>query len=481
MFFHPPCAQSMEDEVIDIDDEPIESENSSIPTQIDTIILEEQNNGDLSDVTEQILEDDIKQHDISETNVDEEIMEQEDIVESDDDKNLVVTIEKGEQISLPELIRTLVKKETRPHILLILAVAIPLHVLASIEGLILLISIAYLSISISYILIAYFTRFESLKKIVSISSNQDEQLELSFAQRNLNSLKILLAPVILSSVLAALMLISFSEGNRFQSVGDVLPELLGSLFLIWAIGQARSFRGSTNAFLDGRYDSREEKENNSIIISFVGIISALILTGSVLLYLFRGFHSGFDFTLLSFLANDWIFFVFLATISIILILTTKTLIESSDDTLFRKKSFVWITLCSLFIVWHGLTIYRKLIITDSVGFGSLIEEVILMLLTIVMAIWSLTSSQAKSDFPLVTKDNALFVGISFGYAYAGSVAMLTSALEGINMVIAAGHGIAVLSLLVLQRTTIKSRIDKHHSSQRIQNLLQIEGSDEKLP
>lgn len=467
----------MEDDVIDIDDEPIESENSSTPTQIDTIILEEQNNGDLSEVTEQILEEDIKQHDISETNVDEEITEQEDIVESDDDKNLVVTIEKGEQISLSELIRTLVKKETRPHILLILAVAIPLHVLASIEELILLISIAYLSISISYILIAYFTRFESLKKIVSISSNQDEQLELSFAQRNLNSLKILLAPVILSSVLAALMLISFSGGNRFQSLGDVLPELLGSLFLIWAIGQARSFRGSTNAFLDGRYDSREEKENNSIIISFVGIIFALILTGSVLLYLFRGFHSGFDFTLLSFLANDWIFFVFLATISIILILTTKTLIESSDDTLFRKKSFVWITLCSLFIVWHGLTIYRKLIITDSVGFGSLIEEVILMLLTIVMAIWSLTSSQAKSDFPLVTKDNALFVGISFGYAYAGSVAMLTSALEGINMVIAAGHGIAVLSLLVLQRTTIKSRLDKHHSSQRIQNLLQIEGSD----
>ena len=98
-----------------------------------------------------------------------------------------------------------------------------------------------------------------------------------------------------------------------------------------------------------------------------------------------------------------------------------------------------------------------------------------------MAIWSLTSSQAKSDFPLVTKDNALFVGISFGYAYAGSVAMLTSALEGINMVIAAGHGIAVLSLLVLQRTTIKSRVDKHHSSERIQNLLKIEGSDEKLP
>ena len=479
----------MEDEVIDIDDEPIESEKPPIPKHIDSVVQEEENDGDLAEDTEQliegedteqILEDEIKQNSSSETAKDDELTEQEDIIESDDEKPLVVTIEKGEQISLSELIRSLVKKETRPHILLILAVAIPLHVLASIEGLILPISIAYLSISISYILIAYLTRFKTVKKIVSISSNLDEQLELSFAKRSLNSLKILLTPIILSSALAALMLISFSEGNRLQSVGDILPELLGSLFLIWAIGQARSFRGSTNAFLDGRYDTREIKKNNSIIISFVGTISILILTGSVLLYLFRGFHNGFDFTLLSLLINDWIFYVFLATISIILILTTKPLIESADDRLFRKKSFVWVTLCSLFIVWHGLTIYRKLIITDSAGFGSLIEEVILMLLTIVMAIWSLTSSQAKSDFPLVTKDNALFVGISFGYAYAGSVAMLTSALEGINMVIAAGHGIAVLSLLVLQRTTIKSRVDKHHSSERIQNLLKIEGSDEKL-
>lgn len=470
----------MEDEVIDIDDEPIESEKSSITTKIASVVSVEENDGDLPEDTEQITEEEITANDSSDEH-DEDLIQQEDISESDDyDKKLVVTIEKGQQISLSELIRTLVKKETRPHILLILAVAIPLHVLASIEALILPISIAYLSISISYILIAYLTRFESIKNLVSTNFSQDEQLDLSFAQRNVISLKILLAPIILSLALAAPMLFSFSEGDQLQSVGNIMPELLGSLFLIWAIGQARSFRGSINAFLDGRYENREIKENSSIIISFVGVISILILAGSVLLYLFRGFHGGFDFTLLSFLANDWIFFVFLATICVILIITTKTLIESSDDALFRKKSFAWATLCSLFIVWHGLTIYRKLIITDSAGFGSLIEEVILMLLTIVMAIWSLTSSQAKSDFPLVTKDNALFVGISFGYAYAGSVAMLTSALEGINMVIAAGHGIAVLSLLVLQRTTIKSRLDKNQSSERIQNLLKIEGSDEKL-
>ena len=273
MFFQPPCAQNMEDEVIDIDDEPIESEKSSIPKHIDSVVLEEKNDGDLAEETEQIIEgedtEQIIEEEITPTDTsndyDEELTEQEDITESDnDDKNLVVTIERGEQISLSELIRTLVKKETRPHILLILAVAIPLHVLASIEALILPTSIAYLSISVSYILIAYFTRFDGVRKLVSTSSNQDEQVDSSFVKRNVKSLKILLTPIILSLGLAAPMLLSFSEGNRLQSVGDILPELLGSLFLIWAIGQARSFRGSTNAFLDGRYDTREIKKNNSI-------------------------------------------------------------------------------------------------------------------------------------------------------------------------------------------------------------------------
>ena len=39
----------MEDEVIDIDDEPIESEKPSIPKHIDSVVLEEENDGDLAE------------------------------------------------------------------------------------------------------------------------------------------------------------------------------------------------------------------------------------------------------------------------------------------------------------------------------------------------------------------------------------------------------------------------------------------------
>lgn len=471
----------MEDDVIDIDDEPIDKETASVNENTEDVNLGTE---DTLEVVENPVEEtrnDVASDILEENNLDAQKLNQEEICENDElveDQNLLITIEKGEQISLGELVKTLVKKETRPHILLILAVAIPLHVLASFETLILPVSIAYLSISISYILIAYVTRYDSMKKFVSTDTNQDIQTDVSFVKRNFSSLKILLFPIILSAFLSIPMILIFSEGSRFQAVGNILPELLGSLFLLWAIGQARSFRASTNSFLEGWYDKREIKQNNSIIISFIVVISLVIVTGFVLLYLFRGFHSGFDLSLTSLVTNDWLFLIFLASVSIIVILTTKNLIESVEDNLFRKKSFAWMTLCSLFIVWHGLTIYRKLIITDSAGFGSLIEEVILMLLTIVMAIWSLTSSQAKSEFPLVTKDNALFVGISFGYAYAGSVAMLTSALEGINVVIAAGHGIALFSLLILLRTTVKAGVGKYQSNKRIQNLVKIEGNQE---
>ena len=49
----------MEDEVIDIDDEPVEFEKSSIPTKIDIVVLEEENDGDLAEDSKEITEEEI--------------------------------------------------------------------------------------------------------------------------------------------------------------------------------------------------------------------------------------------------------------------------------------------------------------------------------------------------------------------------------------------------------------------------------------
>ena len=101
-----------------------------------------------------------------------------------------------------------------------------------------------------------------------------------------------------------------------------------------------------------------------------------------------------------------------------------------------------------------------------------------MLFTVILAIWALTSSQTKSDFPVINKNNAIFIGLSFGFAYAGSVAMLTSALDGIMQVISAGHAIAAITLLILQRSTIKRTLAHQRSESRIQELASIESKIE---
>jgi hypothetical protein len=52
------------------------------------------------------------------------------------------------------------------------------------------------------------------------------------------------------------------------------------------------------------------------------------------------------------------------------------------------------------------------------------EELLLMLLTVVAAIWTLAKGTHDKGLRIFTEDNAIFWGLSFGMAYAGSIAMI---------------------------------------------------------
>ena len=73
-----------------------------------------------------------------------------------------------------------------------------------------------------------------------------------------------------------------------------------------------------------------------------------------------------------------------------------------------------------------------------------------MVFTVLMAIWGLTSRTFRSPLKLVTLDNALPIGLAFGYAYAGSVAMLTVVLEDVQTVMMAGHMVVMLTFMWMQ-------------------------------
>ena len=78
-----------------------------------------------------------------------------------------------------------------------------------------------------------------------------------------------------------------------------------------------------------------------------------------------------------------------------------------------------------------------------------------MAFTVLMAIWGLTSRSFRSPLKLVSLNNALPIGLAFGYAYAGSVAMLTVVLDDVKNVMMAGHVVVLLTFMWMQSTVLK--------------------------
>ncbi len=128
------------------------------------------------------------------------------------------------------------------------------------------------------------------------------------------------------------------------------------------------------------------------------------------------------------------------------------------------KKWFWAT--QLFITWHVLSIYRSI---DSASDDALIfiEELILMIVTVFLAIWALTSKGEGSTSELFTPENALFWGVSFGYAYAGSVAMLTSVMDEIRLVLIAGHILVVITVMHSQKSMLETKIQRIDSDRNI--------------
>ena len=114
-------------------------------------------------------------------------------------------------------------------------------------------------------------------------------------------------------------------------------------------------------------------------------------------------------------------------------------------------------MCHLFVAWHLLTIWRQNFLNPSTV-QVFAEEIILMIFTVFFAIWSMTAKGYKSSFRLITEENALTWGLAFGYAYAGSVAMLTSFFEDIKIVMLIGHSVVVITVVLLHKRVLSSVI-----------------------
>jgi len=137
----------------------------------------------------------------------------------------------------------------------------------------------------------------------------------------------------------------------------------------------------------------------------------------------------------------------------------------------QKFSNRWTIICHLFITWHLLTIWRQNFIEPSI-FQVFIEEIALMIFTVFVAIWSMTSKGYKSKFKLITEQNALTWGLSFGYAYAGSVAMLTTFFDDIKIVMSIGHAVVIITVLHVHKIVLRNIIDKDNTSVDVSRIME---------
>ena len=79
-----------------------------------------------------------------------------------------------------------------------------------------------------------------------------------------------------------------------------------------------------------------------------------------------------------------------------------------------------------------------------------------MAFTVLFAIWGLTSHTVQDGKALVSQEAALPLGVAFGYAYAGSVTMLTGTFDNIQTVMVVGHVLTIITIFLILNSTLRA-------------------------
>lgn len=108
-----------------------------------------------------------------------------------------------------------------------------------------------------------------------------------------------------------------------------------------------------------------------------------------------------------------------------------------------------------------------------------IEELLLMIFTVFMAIWSLTSKGYATKFKLLDEQNSLPWGLAFGYAYAGSVAMLTNVFDEITTVMTIGHIVVIITVIYVYKKVLMNVYSKHDDGVIIRRLAESVKTNQK--
>ena len=362
------------------------------------------------------------------------------------------TIVEEPKFGLWELISTLMDLKTLPHIILLLILSTILYALAQgPDSANLYSAIGFISLSFGYSLTAMSTRWDFAHKMVRVEGLASDSW---FKSMLLRSLRAWTLPLLLSGLIC-FGLLQLVKGN--ENWETWIPLSLATLFLLWSIGQGLSFKSGTSSWLANGKKVLDDSVRES---SLIGISTWQILAvTTVAILIGYGYSSGFQGETSEKL--KWIGFIILAIIiQIAMIYWIKdTIIDVSATKGGARFATRWGVISQIFVTWHLASAWRR-IIDEPSALTMIIEEFTLMILTVLLAIWSLASRDVNRGGKLFTSENALFWGLAFGFGYAGSIAMITNlsdSLGGGNLAttMAIGHLVTAITLIMIHPKTLR--------------------------
>lgn len=360
----------------------------------------------------------------------------------------------NQNVSMVKLVKTLLSTATMPHVVMIVIASTVFYLLAGLNSLTVFSSMAFTSLAVAYAITALLSNNRVVRQMITldeISSETDQYLLKS----TIKKFKICLFPLGVAAGVFFIINTLTGENGILPGSSDLIPTALGMLFILWSIIQGSSF--SQWASSNSAQNFQKVGKTGGLKLSILTTILATIVFGLFLSTLFYQLND-FDRTLTdSLLASIPFIITVLIVTGASLAYSRKLKILASMKPSLQHFSGKFSMICHLFITWHLLTIWRQNFLDPS-SFQVFLEEIVLMIFTVLFAIWSMTSKSYKSNFRLITEDNALTWGLSFGYAYAGSVAMLTSFFDDIKTVMLIGHCLVVLTVLIMHKIILSKII-----------------------
>ena len=233
-----------------------------------------------------------------------------------------------------------------------------------------------------------------------------------------------ISPILLGLVPFLLIAGFLSSDSGVEQV-NYWAMALGGLFVVWSLAQGRALATSLQIFVQGRavriasiHRTSRRVTSTTAHMIIIGIFAAVTYWALV-----SGAKNTEDMGFFEKLGPITFAIAAVAIQAILFWYTTERRVIDSERKDTASFGFAWGLFMQLFVTWHLLSALRRF--TDD-GWGVLliVEEFILMVMTVVAAIWSLAKNTHNRGFKLFTKQNAIFWGLSFGMAYSGSIAMI---------------------------------------------------------